>query len=121
MRTLVSAPSAASAKAEVYINMQTFIVVPQLKFVMFEKGVVQLVSSFICIYINVAIYIIVKSSRIVIDELLEQENSDGEVERDDDTAFASIGVQNVSLNFESFNNGNTICPIVSGNNKIDFL
>ncbi|ODN02737.1 Vacuolar protein sorting-associated protein 13A [Orchesella cincta] len=85
MRTLVSAPSMASSKAEVYINMQTYLMIPQLKFVMYEKGVVNL------------------------------ETNDGVVERDEATAFASIAVQNVSLNFESFNNGNTICPIVIEN------
>lgn len=41
MRTLVSA---MSTKAEVYIEMQTYMMVPQLKFVMYQQGVYKLVS-----------------------------------------------------------------------------
>ncbi|CAL8090191.1 unnamed protein product [Orchesella dallaii] len=85
MRTLVAAPSAVSSKSDIYINMQTFIMVPQLKFVMYEKGIVQL------------------------------ETTDGVISRDETTAFASIAVQNVSVNFESFSNGNSICPIIIEN------
>lgn len=43
MRTLLSA---VTSKAEVYIDMQTYMLIPELKFVMYQQGVFNLVRTF---------------------------------------------------------------------------